>query len=158
MLGFLSMFNLLPSRFFLWPWTCFCHFNVDAGLVAISRYPTIMTMGDSDIGDIVMLVTLWWWLIWESLCWRLFSLCWWFFLCIKSITNIPNRSPTSQNCHQHIWSPTSVTNIDVTMTMTWLQGRGLRPLFLSSIRRTWVRWGPNFKAWTIFFHFQNAGR
>ena len=24
------------------------------------------------------------------------------------------RSPTSQTCHQHIWSPTSVTNIDVT--------------------------------------------
>ena len=25
-----------------------------------------------------------------------------------------NRSPTSQTCHQHIASPTSVTNIDVT--------------------------------------------
>ena len=25
-----------------------------------------------------------------------------------------NRSPISQTCHQHIWSPTSVTNIDVT--------------------------------------------
>ena len=26
-----------------------------------------------------------------------------------------NWSPTSQTCHQHIWSPTSVTNIDVTV-------------------------------------------
>ena len=25
-----------------------------------------------------------------------------------------NRSPTSQTCHQHIWSLRSVTNIDVT--------------------------------------------
>ena len=56
----------------------------------------------------VMLVT-------ESLCWRLFSLCWWFSQCIKSITNILNRSPASQTCHQHIWSPTSVTNIVVTV-------------------------------------------
>ena len=51
----------------------------------------------------VMLVT--------SLCWWLFSLCWWFFQCIKSVTNMLNPSPTSQTCHQHIWSPTSVTNI-----------------------------------------------
>ena len=29
------------------------------------------------------------------------------------LTNILNRSPTSQTCQQHIWSPTSVTNIDV---------------------------------------------
>ena len=74
-----------------------------------------------------MLVTsLCWWLydgdwfkmlVTESLCWWLFSLCWWFSLCIKSVTNILNRSPTSQSCHQHIWSPTSVTNIDVTIDM-----------------------------------------
>ena len=34
--------------------------------------------GDSDVGDIAMSMTLLWWLIWdvgESLCWRLFSLC-----------------------------------------------------------------------------------
>ena len=35
------------------------------------------------------------------------------FQCIKSVTNILNRT-TSQTCHQHIWSPTSVTNINVT--------------------------------------------
>ena len=61
----------------------------------------------------VMLVTsLYWWLydgnwiemlVAESLCWRLFSLWWWFFLCINSVTNILNLSPTS------------VTNIDVTL-------------------------------------------
>ena len=28
--------------------------------------------------------------------------------------NVLNRSPTSQTCHQHILSPISVTNIDVT--------------------------------------------
>ena len=65
-----------------------------------------------------------------SLCWWLYdgdwfqmlvaeSLCWWFFQCIKSVTNILNRSQTSQTCHQHIWSPTSVTNIDVTVLLTW---------------------------------------
>ena len=52
-----------------------------------------------------MLVTLWWWL---------FSLCWWFSQCIKSVINIPNLSPTSQTCHQHIWFPITVTYIDVT--------------------------------------------
>ena len=72
----------------------------------------------------VMLVTsLCWWLydgdrfemlVAESSYWQLFSLRSLCFQCIKSVTNILNRSPTSQNCHQHIWSPTSVTNIDVT--------------------------------------------
>ena len=80
-----------------------------------------------------MLVTsLCWWLydgdwfqmfVAESLCWRLFSLCWWFSQCIKSVTNISNLSPTHlvsdirhQHrcnhpgfiiCHQNILSPTS---------------------------------------------------
>ena len=54
-------------------------------------------------------------LVAESLCWRLFSLFWWFSQCIKSVTNILNRSLTSQSCHQHIWFPTSVTKIDVTV-------------------------------------------
>ena len=43
----------------------------------------------------------------ESLCERLFRY-------VGDFLNILNRSPTSQTCHQHIWSPTSVTNIDVT--------------------------------------------
>ena len=33
---------------------------------------------------------------------------------MKSVTSIVNRSSISQTCHQHIWSATSVTNIDVT--------------------------------------------
>ena len=53
-------------------------------------------------------------LVAESLCWRFFSSCWWFSQCVKSVTNILNRSLTSQTCHQHIWSPTSVTIIDLT--------------------------------------------
>ena len=68
-----------------------------------------------------MLVTsLYWWLydgdrfemsVAESLCWRLFSLCWW--ITNGDFLNVLNRSPTSQTCHQHIWSQTSVSNIDV---------------------------------------------
>ena len=87
---------------------------------------TIWYGGDSDVVDIVKLVTLWWWLISDvgariiklATC----SLCWWFSQCTKSVTNILTRSPTSETCHQNIWSPTSVTNIDVTdmAHMIWL--------------------------------------
>ena len=35
------------------------------------------------------------------------SRCWW-----------RDLSPTSKSCHQHSWSPTSVTNIDITL-LTW---------------------------------------
>ena len=66
--------------------------------------------GDSDVGDIVILVTQCWWRFWDvggrilmlmtSLgCWR---------------PKWPTSSPTFYCCHQHISSPTSVTNIDVT--------------------------------------------
>ena len=48
--------------------------------------------------------------------------CWWqnhyvgdFFRYVGDFLNVFNRSPTSQTCHQHIWSPTSVTYIDVTV-------------------------------------------
>ena len=58
-------------------------------------------------------------LVAESLCWRLFSWCWWFSQCIQSVTNNLNRSPTSRTSHQHIWSPTSVTNIDATLKIDW---------------------------------------
>ena len=51
--------------------------------------------------------------------------CWWqnhyvgdFFLYVGDFLNVLNRSPTPQTCHQHIWSPTSVTNIDVTKWLT----------------------------------------
>ena len=77
----------------------------------------------SKMVTVMLVTTLCWWFydgdrfkmsVTESLCWRLFPLCWWFFQCIKSVTNILNRSPTSQTYHQYILSPTSVTNIDVT--------------------------------------------
>ena len=48
--------------------------------------------------------------------------CWWqnhdvgdFFRYVGDFLNVFNRSPTfGQTCHQYIWSPTSLTNIDVT--------------------------------------------
>ena len=46
---------------------------------------------------------------------------WWFGISQTSVTSILNRSPTSQTCHQHLWSPTSVTNIDIIL-MTVLIG------------------------------------
>ena len=67
--------------------------------------------GDSDVDDSIMSVNLWRWL---------FSVCWWFSQCIKSVNNILNRSPTSQTCQQHIWSPTTIINIDVTNYVLWL--------------------------------------
>ena len=53
-------------------------------------------------------------LVAQSLCWRLFFVMLVLSQGFKSVTNILNRSPTSQTCHQHIWSPTSDTNIDLT--------------------------------------------
>ena len=40
------------------------------------------------------------------------------FRYVGDFLNVLNRSRTSQTCHQHIWSPTSVTNIDVTILKT----------------------------------------
>ena len=37
-----------------------------------------------------------------------------FFRYVGDFLNVLNRPPTSQTCHQQIWSLTSVTNIDVT--------------------------------------------
>ena len=57
--------------------------------------------------------------------------CWWQnhyvgdSLC-GDFLNVLNRSPTSQTCHQHIWSPTSVTNIDVTHSRCQVQINGLQ--------------------------------
>ena len=36
-----------------------------------------------------------------------------FFRYVDDFLNVLNRSPTSQTCQQHIWSPTPFTNIDV---------------------------------------------
>ena len=65
-----------------------------------------LKFGDSDVGDFMMVTGL---------------RCWWqnhyvgdLFRYVGDFLNALNRSSTSQTCHQHIWSPTSVTRIDVT--------------------------------------------
>ena len=57
---------------------------------------------DSDVGDIVMLVTLWWWLIWD-VGGRIIMLPTFY---VGDFFNVLNRSPISQTYHEHIWSPT----------------------------------------------------
>ena len=62
-----------------------------------------------------------WWLYDEpwsmitsvSRCWRKNHYEGYFMSIKKDVTNISNRSPTSETCHQHKLSPTSETNIDV---------------------------------------------
>ena len=58
------------------------------------------------------------------------SRCWW-----------RDLSPTSKSCHQHIWSPTSVTNIDVTGLFFWFFHKKLIFSAFSvlqySIRKEW---------------------
>ena len=65
----------------------------------------VTSLGDSDVGEFMMVTDL---------------RCWWrnhyvgdIFLYVGDFPNVLYRSPTSQTCHQHIWSTTSVTNIDV---------------------------------------------
>ena len=69
----------------------------------------------------VMLVTLWWWLIWDVGD-RMIMLVTSFvmlviFQCIKSANNTLNQSLISPFCYQHITSPTYVTNIEVTVML-----------------------------------------
>ena len=54
------------------------------------QYRDQIKYGDSDVGDLMMMLMPHSWYWWRDL------------------------SPASQTRHQHIWSPTSVTNIDVT--------------------------------------------
>ena len=105
----------------------------------------------------MLLTSLCWWLydgdwfqmlVAEPLCWRLFSLCWWFSQC----NGLLNRSSISWIGHQHlklvtnIWSPTCVTNIDVTLYISLL--KGVYPLLVS------LKSGlPNIGNFGKFFHF-----
>ena len=77
----------------------------------------------SDVGEIIgefLMVT-------DFKCWwQNFLLCCWFSQCIKSVIRILNRSPTTQTCHQHIWLPTSVTNINVTWMSHSLHSRNVK--------------------------------
>ena len=59
------------------------------------------------LGDIIMLMTLWWWLISD----------------VGDFLNVLNCSPTSQTSNQYIWSLTSVTNIDVIHSYRVPRGR-----------------------------------
>ena len=54
------------------------------------------------------------------------------FQCFKLVTNILDRSTISQTCHQHIWSQTSVTNIDVTKISVWKPASLQASIFLLS--------------------------
>ena len=63
--------------------------------------------------------------------------CWWqnqyvsdFFRYVGDFANVFNRSPTSQTCHQHIWSLTSVTNINVTKKNSPLRFEKMEHTFL----------------------------
>ena len=62
---------------------------INAVFKILSRYECDSKPGDSDVGDFMVF---------------------WYFI----IPNILNRSTISKTCHQHLWSPKSVTNIDVT--------------------------------------------
>ena len=75
----------------------------------IAMYWVTDSLGDSDVGDIVMMVT--------------DFRCQWqnhyvgdFFRHVRDFLNVLNRSPTSQTFHQHIWSSTSFTDIDVSLS------------------------------------------
>ena len=108
-----------------WIWNC----KLFRKLSNVKSYCCFENIGDSDVGDVVMLVTLWWWLIWDvgatnlvakSLCWRLFTLCWWFSQYIKLVTNILNRSPThlvSNIRHRHRCNQ----NIDIKYRISWFR-------------------------------------
>ena len=61
--------------------------------------------GDSDVGDIVMLVTLWWWLIWD-VGGKIIKMTTFFVMLMNFAMYLIGQQP--------IGSPKSVTNIDVT--------------------------------------------
>ena len=52
-----------------------------------------ITDGDSDVGDVIMLVTLWWWLIWD-VGGRIIMFAT-FFRYVGDFLNVLNRSPIS---------------------------------------------------------------
>ena len=70
-----------------------------------------------------------------------------FFRYVGDFLNALNRSPTSQTCHQHIWSPTSVTNIDVTPR------RSLDSMMIQNVWFTVCIWFKVFPIGSIFSIF-----
>ena len=67
-------------------------------------------------------------LVTESLCWRF----------VQCNINLFNRSPTSHTCCQHISSPTSITNIDVTMDSLLLNLLQYMSLFVYLLVQVWI--------------------
>ena len=130
-------------------------------LSCIVSLPNILVptcKGDSDVGGIVMFVMI----VTDLRCWWQnhyvgdFFRCWWFSQCIKSVTNILNRSPTSQTCHQHIWSPTSVANIDVShQNIRMLEPNLISAVFIFAFFSKLafllkvLQSGRNFKSWHL---------
>ena len=101
-------FKMLVAKLLCWwlfsvinrsPASQSCHQHILSPTSFTNIYVITSWFGDSDVGDIVMLVTLWWWPIWDVGA-RItilvtFSVISVIFECIKSVTNILNRSPTS---------------------------------------------------------------
>ena len=97
---------------------------------------------------LAMVTSLCWWLyegdwfemlVTESLCWRLFRY-------VDDFLNVLNRSPTSKTCHQHIWSQTSVTNIDLTAK----NFEKFRKLFFDVFQRWYSKLGLCYLDFKIF--------
>ena len=81
--------------------------------------------GDSDVGDIVMLVTLWWWLIWD-VGGKIIIMTTFFVMLMNFAMYLIGQQP--------IGSPKSVTNIDVTRChQHHCHPQGFRLLVLSPI-------------------------
>jgi len=85
--------------------------------------------------------------------------CWWqnhyvgdFFRYLSDCFNVFNRSPISWTCHQHILSPTSVTNIDVTEIFFWNFRSETLPIRFSKVTVNY------FKLWQRILIHNNFDR
>ena len=108
---------LFISLMVWWYWFRFSIWNLKVSL----KRELANCFSYSDVGDNVMLVTLWWWPF-QDIGGRIIILVTLFMRWIRhqhliSVTNIP-RSPTSLSCHQYIPSPTFVANIDLAIWFT----------------------------------------
>ena len=112
--------------------------------------------GRTDILVTVLLVTtVCWWLndgdrfemlVVESLCWRLFSLCWWFSQCIKSVINISNLSQTHLVINIRQQHRCNLCEISLSLSLQWLIFtfcEGWSALFLHLSKWWWMRTGTN---------------
>ena len=108
--------------------------------------------GDSDVGDIVMLVTL---------CLRLFSLCWWLSQCIKLVINISNLSPIHfmlQIRHQHWCDLRNPENKKISRSPPWRYTLKFKPMsswssFSSSLILFYFSFFFNSFVFRLFFEF-----